>query len=372
MNRNSINTAPKAIRNDSLAELFTFNSPYSYAFNNPVNWSDPSGLAPEKAGHKDKILEMEEAMIVDGKRTFRNIDVTATRIYEGANIRCWAGDIRQEGLGILLEIQTDKENISYKLGQTAAQIRANLALDKAGNTALIRLEAGYDSPGPNPNSEIKGNSNGAGCGGSGNISIDKPMNYISGNRTSNVVSDNTQVNVDQFSPEYYERSQLQQPSPKDLWNSPIGRYFIPDFLGIGIGFNCISGGGIGGTVELRWVTRGDDASAIPVVTVTPAIGGGGALDFTLNIETAHYFGPVEEIKGSMVETNSITSNAEPTFFISAGVALYGGSVGGTLNITPVNGTYIIGRELNIGPAVPTVIEVAAGHNNTFIIYDFKD
>ncbi len=147
---------------DPLAELFTFNSPYSYAFNNPVNWSDPSGLAPEKAGHKDKILEMEEAMIVDGKRTFRNIDVTATRIYEGANIRCWAGDIRQEGLGILLEIQTDKENISYKLGQTAAQIRANLALDKAGNTALIRLEAGYDSPGPNPNSEIKGNSNGAG------------------------------------------------------------------------------------------------------------------------------------------------------------------------------------------------------------------
>lgn len=33
---------------DPLAELFTGHSPYHFGYNNPVMYSDPSGLAPKK------------------------------------------------------------------------------------------------------------------------------------------------------------------------------------------------------------------------------------------------------------------------------------------------------------------------------------
>ena len=170
MNENSINTAPKAIRNDSLAELFTFHSPYSYAFNNPVNWSYPSGLAPEKAGSKDRILEEVPATQV-GDNEF----VTAT-------VYCVASRWYFSPYSINIKYESIVQNNDVSTPQMDAQ-SAFIYLNMGGGTISVA---------PAPNSEI-GGGNGAGCGGSSNISIDKPMNYISGNRTSNVVSDNTQT-----------------------------------------------------------------------------------------------------------------------------------------------------------------------------------
>ncbi len=33
---------------DPLLDVFPSHSPYSYSFNNPISYTDPSGLAPEK------------------------------------------------------------------------------------------------------------------------------------------------------------------------------------------------------------------------------------------------------------------------------------------------------------------------------------
>jgi RHS repeat-associated protein len=41
---------------DPLFEAFPGQSAYSYAFNSPLSWSDPSGLAPEKERKRDRVL----------------------------------------------------------------------------------------------------------------------------------------------------------------------------------------------------------------------------------------------------------------------------------------------------------------------------
>ena len=78
---------------DPLAELFTFHSPYSYAFNNPVNWRDPSGLAPEKAGSKDRILdgEIDYIKIEDNEKIYYTIGVicSAKRASYEEMIEAW-------------------------------------------------------------------------------------------------------------------------------------------------------------------------------------------------------------------------------------------------------------------------------------------
>jgi hypothetical protein len=40
---------------DPLFEAFPGQSAYSYAFNSPLSWSDPSGLAPEKEQKRDRV-----------------------------------------------------------------------------------------------------------------------------------------------------------------------------------------------------------------------------------------------------------------------------------------------------------------------------
>ena len=44
---------------DPLFESFPGQSPYNYAFNSPLSWSDPSGLAPEKEKKRDRALGMD-------------------------------------------------------------------------------------------------------------------------------------------------------------------------------------------------------------------------------------------------------------------------------------------------------------------------
>jgi hypothetical protein len=44
---------------DPLAEAFPGQSAYSYAFNSPLSWSDPSGLAPEMEKKRDRVLGMD-------------------------------------------------------------------------------------------------------------------------------------------------------------------------------------------------------------------------------------------------------------------------------------------------------------------------
>jgi len=158
----------------------------------------------------------------------------------------------------------------------------------------------------------------------------------------------------------------------DAYNSAIGRMMVPDFLAIGVGFNGIAGGGGGTSIEFRWVTHGSEASWKPMVTVTQSIGGGFSVDATLNIEAANYIGSVNNITRSMMQTSSPNGDF-PTIWGAGGVAA-GGKIGVTGYVTPnVGGSFIIGRELNLGaglPAGPLPANGAGGVSNTWILYDF--
>ena len=41
---------------DPLWAAFQAQSPYSYAYNSPLTWRDPSGLAPEKEKDREKLM----------------------------------------------------------------------------------------------------------------------------------------------------------------------------------------------------------------------------------------------------------------------------------------------------------------------------
>ena len=158
----------------------------------------------------------------------------------------------------------------------------------------------------------------------------------------------------------------------DAYNSAIGRMVVPDFLAVGVGLNGIAGGGGGTSIEFRWVTHGLEASWKPMITVTQSVGGGFSVDATLNIEAANYIGNVNNITHSMMQTSSPNGDF-PTIWGSGGVAA-GGKIGVTGYVTPnVGGSFIIGRELNLGvglPAGPLPANGAGGVSNTWILYDF--
>jgi RHS repeat-associated protein len=158
----------------------------------------------------------------------------------------------------------------------------------------------------------------------------------------------------------------------DANNSAIGRMADPDFLAVGVGFNGIAGVGGGTSIEFRWVTHGPEASWKPMITVTESVGGGFSVDATLNIEAANYIGNVNNITRSMMQTSSPNGDF-PTIWGSCGVAA-GGKIGVTGYVTPnVGGSFIIGRELNLGAGLSAGLlpaNGAGGASNTWILYDF--
>lgn len=165
-----------------------------------------------------------------------------------------------------------------------------------------------------------------------------------------------------------------------IWNNIIFRIVaVHDFYALGFGFNGIAGAGSATTIELRWITRGNDASFLPALTITTGVGGGYSLDVTLNIETAHYTGDPRNITRKMLETNSKKVNGDrdfPTIWGNVGIA-EGGKIGLTGYITPMvdKKHHIIGGELNIGgglPAGPLPGNISGGVSNTYIVYDFYE
>jgi hypothetical protein len=161
-------------------------------------------------------------------------------------------------------------------------------------------------------------------------------------------------------------------SINSLWNSTLMRAYIPDFISIGVGYDLIYNVGEGKSIDFNWVTRGPEASFLPVITITQKAGGGYDLSGTLNFGGVNYLGDVKDIRRRMLETNF--ANGEFTMWTHAGIAA-GGKVGVTGTLTQnENGKYLIGRHLNIGIGAPfgiVPVNVSAGVSNTFILYDFK-
>lgn len=161
----------------------------------------------------------------------------------------------------------------------------------------------------------------------------------------------------------------------DIWNSSAGRMLVPDFMSIGVGFSGIVGVGGVTSFELNWLTRGPEASFLPIITMTQSLGAGYSLDATLNIGTSNYLGNVNNINRGMLQTNTIGNNKDfPSIWGSGGVSAIG-KLGITGSYTPIEGSYgIIERQLNVGaglPLGPLPANGAGGVSNTFILFSKK-
>ncbi len=157
------------------------------------------------------------------------------------------------------------------------------------------------------------------------------------------------------------------------WDGPIGRWLVSDFLNIGVGFSGVFGFGAGSSVELNWITHGPQASWKPVVTVTQQVGGGYAIDATINLGAVRYSGSASDITRSMVATNTFGNGDYPTIW-GAGAFSAGLNIGGTGTFTPLGGgNSLYGGQVNVGvglPAGPVPVNGAGGVSNTWIIHDF--
>lgn len=157
----------------------------------------------------------------------------------------------------------------------------------------------------------------------------------------------------------------------DIWNSPIARYYFPDFISIGGGFAGIAVVGGGTSFEANWILRGPESSFLPAITTTQSVGGGFSVDATLNIGGANYLGPVSDIKRGMLQTS--IQDGQVSIWGSGGVAA-GGKIGVTSSWSPTSTGYgIVVGQINIGgglPAGPLPANGAGGVSNTVILHDF--
>lgn len=157
-----------------------------------------------------------------------------------------------------------------------------------------------------------------------------------------------------------------------VWNHPVTRTVIPDFISVGFGFSGVFGTGGATSIDLQWITRGNDASFFPALTATQAIGVGYSIDATFNIGGAYYLGSVKDIKRGMLTTS--IQDGDGSGWVSFG-ATEGGKVGITGSYTPTRtGHGIIGYSIDVGVGLPAglvPINGAAGVSNTWVIYDFK-
>ncbi|MDP4197121.1 MAG: RHS repeat-associated core domain-containing protein [Bacteroidota bacterium] len=160
--------------------------------------------------------------------------------------------------------------------------------------------------------------------------------------------------------------------PSKVWNSTSMRGIIPDFISLGVGYNFSYGPGQGTSIEFRWVTRGKDASFLPMLTMTQSVGGGYMGGITANIELTNYTGDAKDIERTMMRTLTFDAkyHDKPTTWGSLSVSFLG-DVGLTGYFTPsLHESYLIGREFNIGASWFPGTNIVGGISNTYIIQDF--
>ncbi|MCG8387834.1 MAG: hypothetical protein MJA30_19940, partial [Cytophagales bacterium] len=171
--------------------------------------------------------------------------------------------------------------------------------------------------------------------------------------------------------EFFYQDALSGNVAANAWNSPLARYYFPDFVNIGAGFDGIAGVGGYTNFDLQWVTRGPDASFYPALTVTQAIGGGFSVDATVNVGGTNYLGSVQDIRRSMLQTS--IADGSVTYWGSAGLTAAGKIGVEGLYTRTDKGYGLIGRQLIIGGGLPAgllPLNGAGGVSNTFILHDF--
>lgn len=152
-----------------------------------------------------------------------------------------------------------------------------------------------------------------------------------------------------------------------VWNHPLTRFYVPDYVGISF-FNVQGVAGLGGSIDfdLIWTLRGDEASWKPLIAVTPSLGAGAEVGFTVGVNAYSYLGNAHDIKRGFLETNSFDKNS-PTIggYGSLSIPVINGGISVTLS--PAGKSYLLGRQYNIGVGTGGG---SVGVFNTYILHDF--
>lgn len=165
----------------------------------------------------------------------------------------------------------------------------------------------------------------------------------------------------------------------ELWNHPLARVMVADFETISIGGMGVAGLGGGMELSATWVTRGPEASIIPIFSISPKVGAGYDISLGIGSNKAWYAGDPNKISRDMVKTmlydNEHDTYHHPTYFYNFEHTL-GLEYGLEATYTPnVEGSFIFGYGVNSGLGLPLPngipLNFSAGVSNTFILWDPK-
>ncbi len=134
----------------------------------------------------------------------------------------------------------------------------------------------------------------------------------------------------------------------DAWNSPAARAVVPDKVGFSFSTSATAAVGTSNSLNIDWITRGNDASLIPYVTLTGGFQGGikASADANINFNIGWFNSP--DLRN---ESTGITSNG-----LLGWSAYGGGSVGAGANLN-VSGS--LGFRENPG-SKPTWLTIGIG------------
>jgi RHS repeat-associated protein len=153
---------------DPLFEAFPGQSPYSYTFNSPLSWSDPSGLAPEKEKKRDRVLTI---LLKDISNEIANIDRIngtyndAFNTYIRAMSNASLDIILQYGMGAIQsklfsggnggnrtgEATMTFNGLNIKVGLTGISVSANYTVNiPTRNGSTIKTELNVNHSGVSP------------------------------------------------------------------------------------------------------------------------------------------------------------------------------------------------------------------------------
>ncbi|ELR68106.1 hypothetical protein C900_00944 [Fulvivirga imtechensis AK7] len=324
---------------DPYASSYLDESPYSYAGANPIYYSDPSG-----GSYAD--LSRDDEFVNGGYNVFNSGGGSRSGLQ-------WANQYRSVAMNAMLMSTSAFQNY-YGINQMTGQQKA---------------EFGRNYLASNPTAEERktiGNFLGGELASDGTFyqTVSTALYGSDGTMLGAGYVIPQKINLN--APAFHSSSNsgwwgLMTDFAQGLWNSPFARYHVPDFPSLGVGFSGIAGFGGGTSFELKWVARGPDASFVPAVTVTQAVGAGYDVSAGVQIGGANYLGDVQDLNYEMLQT--LFNAGDATYFGSAGLGPV--SLTGTYTPTPT-GYGILGFSGQFGPSLG---KGAGGVMNTKFLYN---
>ena len=146
-----------------------------------------------------------------------------------------------------------------------------------------------------------------------------------------------------------------------MWNHPITRLIIPDFVSVGVSGTAVAGIGSFTSFQFEWALRGNEMSTLPVLTMTQGIGGGMDISANLNMNIGWYLGNPNLITRGMFIQNTISGDL-PTIWGSTEF------INGAYSPL-TRGSGIMEFGINAGLGLPG--GTSGGVSNTYLLHDFN-